>query len=45
VPTSPSGPGGPGKRCAKHLDVELYAGECWACEKAKYHATHGGDSE
>jgi hypothetical protein len=37
----PDGPPG-GKRCRKHADVELYQGECWACERDAYHARHGG---
>jgi hypothetical protein len=39
----PSGLEGPrrGKRCGKHPDVELYKGECWACERDEYNAAHG----
>lgn len=41
VPSSPFGPGGPGKRCGKHPTVELYNGECYECEAEAYWAKHG----
>lgn len=40
----PDGPSG-GKRCGKHPDFEIYAGECSACEQEMYHARYGGGSD